>query len=69
MAFGRYLARGESRGAADQHTSTQITAQHCAYALRAAGVTATLIQLGPVDHDTWDFLALPRIVRWFLHLN
>ncbi|HEX6519751.1 MAG TPA: hypothetical protein VF070_06995 [Streptosporangiaceae bacterium] len=50
-------------------TVTQVNAWHCAQALRSSGAAVTVVQLGPVDHDTSDFLALPRILRWFLHLR
>jgi hypothetical protein len=57
-----YAASGDT-------TVTQVNAEHCAADIRAHGGSAELVQLGPVDHDTSDFLALPRIVRWFLQLR
>lgn len=57
-----YAARGDT-------TVTQVNAQHCARAISSHGGRAELVQLGPVDHDTSDFIALPQIVRWFLRLG
>jgi hypothetical protein len=53
-----YAASGDT-------TVTQVNAQHCLQAIRARHGYARLVQLGAVSHDISDFLALPKIVRWF----
>lgn len=53
-----YAARGDT-------TVTQVNAQHCLQAIRARHGDARLVQLGAVSHNISDFLALPKIVRWF----
>jgi hypothetical protein len=57
-----YAASGDT-------TVTQVNAQQCARAIQARGGSVQLIQLGQVDHDTSDFVALPQIVRWFSELS
>jgi hypothetical protein len=54
-----YAASGDT-------TVTQVNAQHCRQAIRARHGQARLVQLGAVSHNISDFLALPKIVRWFL---
>ncbi len=53
-----YAARGDT-------TVTQVNAQHCLQTIRAHHGHARLVQLGAVSHNISDFLALPKIVRWF----
>jgi hypothetical protein len=53
-----YAASGDT-------TVTQVNAQHCQRTIRARHGHARLVQLGAVSHDISDFLALPKIVRWF----
>ena len=53
-----YAARGDT-------TVTQVNAQHCQQAIRAHHGQVRLVELGAVSHDISDFLALPKIVRWF----
>jgi len=57
-----YAARGDT-------TVTQVNALHCLHAIREHGGQARMVQLGPVSHEISDFLALPRIVRWFQSLH
>jgi hypothetical protein len=57
-----YAARGDT-------TVTQVNALHCLHAIREHGGQARMVQLGPVSHEISDFLALPRIVRWFQALH
>lgn len=56
-----FAARGDT-------TVTQVNAQHCARLIAARGGAVALVQVGNVDHETSDFVALPRIVRWFSRL-
>jgi hypothetical protein len=53
-----YAASGDT-------TVTQVNAQHCRQAIRTRHGDVRLVQLGAVSHDISDFLALPKIVRWF----
>jgi hypothetical protein len=53
-----YAASGDT-------TMTQVNAQHRLKAIRARQGNARLVQLGAVSHNISDFLALPKIVRWF----
>jgi len=53
-----YAASGDT-------TVTPVNAQHCLQTIRARHGDARLVQLGAVSHDISDFLALPKIVRWF----
>ncbi|MGH3410291.1 MAG: alpha/beta hydrolase family protein, partial [Streptosporangiaceae bacterium] len=57
-----YAARGDT-------TVTQVNTLHCLHAIREHGGRARMVQLGRVSHDISDFLALPRIVRWFQALR
>lgn len=45
-------------------TVTQVNAEQCAKAIKAP-----VVQLGDVSHDVSDFVALPRILRWFQRLS
>jgi len=54
-----YAASGDT-------TVTQVNAQHCRQTIDAHHGQVRLVQLGAVSHDISDFLALPKIVRWFL---
>ena len=53
-----YAASGDT-------TVTQVNAQHCLQAIRARRGDARLVELGAVNHNISDFLALPKILRWF----
>jgi len=53
-----YAASGDT-------TVTHVNAQHCRQTIRAHHGHVRLVQLGAVSHNISDFLALPRIVRWF----
>ena len=53
-----YAASGDT-------TVTQVNAQHCRQTIRAHHGQVRLVQLGAVSHNISDFLALPKIVRWF----
>jgi len=53
-----YAASGDT-------TVTQVNAQHCRQTIRAHHGQASFVQLGAVSHNISDFLALPKIVRWF----
>lgn len=57
-----YAARGD-------HDVTEVNALHCLCAIRMRGGDVQLTELGPVSHDISDFLALPRIVRWFQQIR
>ena len=57
-----YAARGDK-------TVTQVNALHCLRAIRAHHGRVRLVQLGAVSHNISDFLALPKIVRWFHTLH
>jgi Secretory lipase len=57
-----YAARGDT-------TVTDVNAEICAARIRSAPGDVRLVQLGDVDHDVSDFLALPRVVRWFQALT
>jgi len=50
-------------------TVTQVNALQCAQAIRAHGGDVQVIQVGDVSHEVSDFLALPRILRWFGQLS
>ena len=52
-----FAARGDT-------TVTQVNAEQCARA-----IDAPVVQLGDVSHEVSDFVALPRILRWFLQLS
>jgi len=53
-----YAASGDT-------TVTQVNARHCRHAIRTRHGHVRLVQLGAVSHNVSDFLALPKIVRWF----
>jgi len=53
-----YAASGDT-------TVTQVNAQNCRQTIRAHHGQVRLVQLGAVSHNISDFLALPKIVRWF----
>ena len=53
--------------AAGDRTVPQANAQHCQRALGQGRSQIPLVQLGAVDHDVSDFVALPKILRWFRH--
>ena len=57
-----YAASGDT-------TVTQANAQHCLQNIRTRHGHVRLVQLGAVSHDISDFLALPKIVRWFQTLR
>ncbi len=53
-----YAARGDT-------VVTDVNAEHCQRTLAARGSSVRIIPLGDVSHDVSDFVALPRILRWF----
>jgi hypothetical protein len=55
-----YAARGDT-------TVTEVNSLHCLNIIHARHGQVRLVELGGVSHDPSDFLALPRIVRWFQH--
>ena len=57
-----YAASGDT-------TVTPVNAQHCQQTIRAHHGRVRLVQLGAVSHNISDFLALPKIVRWFHTLH
>lgn len=68
-----YAARGDK-------TVTQVNALHCLQAIRAHHGQVTLVQLGAVSqpapvpsvfrgHDISAFVALPKVLRWFLAIR
>jgi hypothetical protein len=57
-----YAARGDT-------FVTELNSLHCQRAIRAHHGRVRLVQLGAVSHNISDFLALPKIVRWFQHLR
>lgn len=54
------------RGLGDD-TVPEANAQHCQQALQREGSRVPLVELGAVDHDVSDVVALPQILAWFRH--
>jgi hypothetical protein len=51
--------------AAGDRTVPQANAEHCQRAISQGSRRVPLIELGAVDHDVSDFIALPQILTWF----
>ena len=57
-----YAARGDT-------VVTELNAQRCQRIIRAHAGHSHIIELGNVTHDVTDFIALPRILGWFMDLR
>lgn len=74
MPVRLYAARGDK-------TVTQVNALHCLQAIRARHGRVRLVQLGAVSepaprqppafraHNISAFVALPKVLRWFLAIR